>query len=168
LKEEAMVYSILKKFGLYSKKEDYIDICYIGYAKALKKYDRSKSKMITYIYKCIENELLCELRKQKALKRQHEESSFDFVYDDKGHDLNDLIGDTVDIEAEAIKKEEKEQLCEAFKTLTKREQYVIKYAFGLDCEEKTQDEMSEELGVTQSQVSRIKNKALAKLKGKMK
>ncbi len=82
---EAMMYSILKKYGLYNKRDDYIDICYIGYAKALKKYDSSKSKATTYIYKCIENELLQCLRKENAIKRQRNETSLDYVYDDYGH-----------------------------------------------------------------------------------
>ena len=164
IEHEAMVYYILKKYGLYNKREDYIDICYIGYAKALKKYDSSKSKPTTYIYKCIENELLQYLRKENAKKRQREESSLDYVYDDHGHDLEDLIDSGIDIENDFIEKEQNKQLCEAIKKLSKKEQYIIKYSFGLNCEEKTQSEMAEHLGVRQSQVSKLKRKVLIKLK----
>ena len=161
---EKMLYSILKKYGLYNKREDYIDVCYIGYAKALKKYDSSKSKPTTYIYKCIENELMQCLRKEKALKRQREEASLDYVYDEKGHDLEDLIDSGIDIENDFIEKEQKNQLCEAIKKLSKKEQFIIKYSFGLNCDEKTQDEIGQCLGVTQTQVSRLKYKILIKLK----
>ena len=162
---EAMMYSILKKYGLYNKREEYIDVCYIGYAKALKKYDPDKSKPTTYIYKCIENELKCCLRKEKALKRQREEASLDYVYDEKGHDLEDLISNDVDIENDFIEKEQNNQLCEAIKKLSKREQFIIKYSFGFGCDEITQSEIAEHLGIGQCQVSRLKDKILIKLKG---
>lgn len=165
IEHEAMMYSILKKYGLYNKREDYIDICYIGYAKALKKYDSSKSKATTYIYKCIENELMQCLRKENAIKRQRNETSLDYVYDERGHDLEDLIDSGIDIENDFIEKEQNNQLCEAIKKLSKREQFIIKYSFGLNCDEKTQDEIGKYLGVTQTRVSRLKDKILIKLKG---
>lgn len=164
---EAMMYSILKKYGLYNKREDYIDICYIGYAKALKKYDSSKSKPATYIYKCIENELLQYLRKENAIKRQREELSINYIYDEKGHDLEDLISNDVDIENDFIKKEQNKELYNSIKNLTKREQYIIKSFFGLGCIEKTQYEIGEHLGITQTQVSRLKDKILIKMRGMM-
>ena len=164
---EAMMYSILKKYGLYNKRDDYIDVCYIGYAKALKKYDSSKSKVTTYIYKCIENEIMQELRKENAIKRQRNEMSLNYVYDEKGHDLEDLIDSGIDIENDFIEKEQNNQLCEAIKKLSKREQYIIKNSFGLNCDEKTQDEIGQCLGIRQSQVSRLKDKILIKLKRMM-
>ena len=164
---EAMMYSILKKYGLYNKREDYIDVCYIGYAKALKKYDSSKSKPTTYIYKCIENELLQCLRKENAIKRQRDDLSLNYVYDEKGHDLEDLIDSGINIENDFIEKEQNNQLCEAIKKLSKKEQFIIKYSFGLNCDEKTQDEIGQCLGIGQGQVSRLKDKILIKLKGMM-
>src|SRR5574344_1510860 len=107
---EEMMYFILKKYGLYDKREDYIDVCYIGYAKALKKYDSSKSKPATYIYKCIENELLQCLRKENAIKRQREELSTNYIYDENGHNLEDLISDDIDIENDFIEKEQNKEL----------------------------------------------------------
>jgi RNA polymerase sporulation-specific sigma factor len=162
---EGMMYSILKKYGLYNKREDYIDICYIGYTKALKKYDSNKSKPATYIYKCIENELLQCLRKENAIKRQHEELSINYIYDETGHNLEDLISGDVDIENDFIKKEQNKELYNSIKNLTKREQYIIKSFFGLNCEAKTQFEIGERLGMTQTQVSRLKDKILLKMRG---
>ena len=164
---EAMMYFILKKYGLYDKRDDYIDLCYIGYTKGIKKYDSTKSKETTYIYKCIENEIKCCLRKENAIKRQREELSLDYVYDERGHDLEDLISSDVDIENDFIEKEQNNQLCEAIKKLSKREQYIIKYSFGLNCDEKTQDEIGQCLGIRQSQVSRLKDEILIKLKRMM-
>ncbi len=167
IEHEAMMYSILKKHGLYNKREEYIDVCYIGYAKALKKYDSSRSKPTTYIYKCIENELMQCLRKERAIKRQREQSSLDYVYDECGHDLEDLISNDVDIENNFIKKEENIKLFDTIKKLTKKEQYIIKYSFGFGCDERTQSEIAEHLGVRQAQVSRLKDKTLIKMKRMM-
>src|SRR5574344_2806779 len=161
---ESMMYSILKKYGLYNKREDYIDICYIGYVKALKKYDSSKSKPATYFYKCIENEILQSLRKENAQKRQHEESSMDYVYDDHGHDLNDIISDNIKIEEDYIKKEQQQELFISLNKLNNKEKIVIKYYFGINCDKLKQDEIAKMFGVTQAQISRIKNRALEKLK----
>ena len=167
-KYEPMFYSILKKYGLYNKREDYIDICYISYVKALNKYDSNKSKLSTYIYKCIENELLQCLRKENAIKRQRDELSFEYIYDEKGHNLNDYISDDVDIENDFIKKEQNKELYNSIKNLTKREQYIIKSFFGLGCEAKTQYEIGKDLGIKQAQVSRLKDKILIKMIGMMK
>lgn len=164
---EAMMYSILKKYGLYNKREDYIDICYIGYSKALKKYDSSKSKPATYFYKCIENEILQFLRRENAQKRQYEESSMDYVYDNHGHDLNDIISDNVNIEEDYIIKEQQQELFISLNKLNNKEKLVIKYCFGIGCDELKQDEIAKMLGVTQTQISRIKSKALLKLRGAM-
>lgn len=167
IEHEAIMYSILKKYGLYDKREDYIDICYIGYAKALKKYDSSKSKPATYFYKCIENEILQYLRKENAIKRQCKESSLNYIYDETGHTLEYLISNDVDIENDFIEKEQNKELYNSIKNLTKREQYIIKSFFGLNCEAKTQFEIGEYLGITQTQVSRLKDKILIKIRGMM-
>lgn len=160
---EKMMYSILNKYHIKNT-DDYIDICYIGYVKALKNYDSSKSKATTYIYKCIENELLQYLRKENAKKRQREEASLNYIYDEYGHDLEDLIDSGIDIENDFIEKEQNNRLCETIKKLSKMEQYIIKYSFGLNCDEKTQSEMAKHLGIRQGQVSRLKEKILIKLK----
>src|SRR5574344_1956174 len=164
---EKIMYGVLKKYNLLDKKEDYIDICYIGYAKALKKYDSSKSKPATYFYKCIENEILQSIRKENAQKRQHEESSMDYVYDDHGHDLNDIISDNVNIEEDYIKKEQQQELLVSLNKLNNKEKIVIKYYFGIGCDELKEDEIAKILGVTRAQISRIKSKALLKLRGAM-
>src|SRR5574344_1210028 len=163
IEHEKMMYSILKKYGLYNKRKDYIDICYIGYAKALKKYDSSKSKPATYFYKCIENEILQSIRKENAQKRQHEESSMDYVYDDHGHDLNDIISDNVNIEEEYILNDQIKKLYEEIFKLNIKEQYIIIKLYGLYCEPLSQDEIAYRLNYSQSQMSRIKSKALLKL-----
>lgn len=166
-KHKPIMYSILKKYGLYDKREDYIDICYIGYAKGIKKYDSTKSKETTYIYKCIENELLCELRKENAKKRQHKEVSIDYIFDKRGHTLNDLIPSGLDLETDLIAGENNNKLCECMKSLTKAEQIIIKNLFQFGGHNKTQIELAEYFNISQGQISKIKNKCLEKMREMM-
>lgn len=158
-----LMYSILKKYHLYDKRDDYLDVCYIGYVKALNKYDKSKTRFITYAYKCIENELLCELRKERAHKRQREECSLEALYSDKTH-LNDHLSDETPLVLQLISEEEKTTVSTALCVLDGMERDIIQKLFGIDSEEMTQNQVAEEFGISQSQVSLIKTKALAKLK----
>ena len=159
---EKIMYSILKKYNLYNKREEYIDVCYIGYAKALKNFDETKATMVTYIYKCIENELLQELRKEKRLKRQREELSIDC--DDYGHSLIDYISDDTDLENDIIEEEKKKELKDAIKLLSKNERIIIMNLYGICCEEITQEKLAKKLNISQTQIGTIKNKAIEKLK----
>ena len=70
---EAMMYSILKKYGLYNKREDYIDLCYIGYAKGIKKYDSTKSKETTTFTSVLRTNY-CNAYKKKMLKKGNDKN----------------------------------------------------------------------------------------------
>ena len=167
IEHEGTMYAILKKYNLYEKKEDYIDICYIGYTKAVNNYDKSKASLRSYIYKCVENEILHELSKEKAQKRQREELSFDFAYDEIGHDLNDIIPSNENIESDVIKKEEVANLYKTIKKLDVKEQFIIRNLFGIDCVIKTQIELSNLLSISQMAMSKKKDKILLKMRGMM-
>lgn len=158
-----LMYSILKKYHLYDKKDDYLDICYIGYAKALNKYDKTKTRFTTYAYKCIENELLCELRKERAHKRQREECSLENLYSDNIY-FNADLSDETPLVVQLISEDTKHALNGALDALNEVENEVIKKLFGIECVEMTQNQVAEEFNISQSQVSLIKTKALAKLK----
>lgn len=164
---EGMMYFILKKYGLYDKREDYIDVCYLGYAKALNKYDKNKSKKVTYIFKCIENELSQQLRKENTKKSKRNDISLNYIIDETGWDLEKTISNDVDIENDFLKQEDICQLYQTFSKLNKREQYIIKKFFGINCEKKTQSEIGLKLGISQMQVSRLKDEILIKMRGMM-
>ena len=158
LEHEGTIYAVLKKYGLYNSRDEYIDICWIGYTKAINNFDKAKGTLRTYIYKCVENELLMELRKESRKKRQREEFSIDV------ENYSEVIPDEVDIETDTIKKETNEQLYVAISKLSDAEQMIINNSFNLGDNKITQQELAEQLNITQSQVSTIKDKALKKLK----
>ena len=164
LEYEGIMYYVLKKYGLYSKRDNYIDLCYIGYTKAVNSYDSAKGSLKNYIYNCVENELLGELRKEKAQKRQREECSYDIEADDSGHTYIELIADDIDLERDLICEETNRELCEAVKRLPKSERFIISHLFELNEYNYTPNKICKVLGITTDQMEVIKDTALAKLK----
>lgn len=154
------MYSVLKKYGLYKKRDDYIDLCYIGYTKALKTYDSSRGTLVNYMFNCIENEILAEIRREQAIKRQRIEHSLD----DTDYQLSNMIPDNIDLEMNMIKCEEHKELCNAINKLTKIEQIVVCNLYELNDRKYTQTELAEILGKSQTDISIIKTQALLKLK----
>ena len=164
IEHEGTMYAVLKKYGLYDKREDYIDICYIGYTKALNSFDENKGSLRNYIYNCVETEILFELRKTNSLKRKHEEISLDYVYDECGHDFNDLIPSSVDIEKETIIKEQNSKLNKAIKLLNKEEQYIIQNLFNINGFCLSSGQLANKLHLNINSIIKIRDKSLKKLK----
>lgn len=162
---EAMMYSILKKYGLYDIRDEYIDLCYIGYAKALKKYDKTKSKLDTHIYICIKNEILSQLRKEKRQKRNGNEISIEYYRDYKNYNFNETIADKFDMELNIEKIESESKLYEALNKLSKKERFIICCLYGFCKCNYTQEELANKLNISQAQISRIKDNCLTKLRG---
>ena len=164
-----LVVYIAKKFDNTGvDNDDLVSIGTIGLIKAINTFNAEKNiKLATYASRCIENEILMYLRRIARLKT---EVSFDepLNTDFEGNELllSDILGtsaDTVygDIEANA----EKEQLKEALKKLSERERKIMFLRFGLGGgEEMTQKDVADLLGISQSYISRLEKKILARLK----
>lgn len=164
-----LVVYIAKKFDNTGvDNDDLISIGTIGLIKAINSFKPDKNiKLATYASRCIENEILMYLRRTARLKS---EVSFDepLNTDFEGNELllSDVLGtsaDTVygDIESNA----EKEQLKEALKKLSDREQKIMFLRFGLGGgEEMTQKDVADLLGISQSYISRLEKKIILRLK----
>ena len=164
-----LVVYIAKKFDNTGvENDDLISIGTIGLIKAINSFKTDKNiKLATYASRCIENEILMYLRRTARLKS---EISFDepLNTDFEGNELllSDVLGtsaDTVygDIESNA----EKEQLKEALKKLSQREQKIMFLRFGLGGgEEMTQKDVADLLGISQSYISRLEKKIILRLK----
>lgn len=164
-----LVVYIAKKFeGSVSDISDLVSVGAIGLMKAVNSFDPAKNiKLATFASRCIENEILMYLR--KVVKRKCEVSLDEPInVDAEGNEL--LLSDVVGTEPDAIYKDmekrvEIEELYKSFATLSKREFEIIKMRYGLlDTEEKTQKEIADMLGISQSYISRIEKKILGKLK----
>ena len=152
-------------------REDLISVGTIGLIKAINSFNRDKNiKLATYASRCVENEILMHLRKIAKIKT---EVSFDepLNVDFEGNELllSDILGtdgDTVyrDIEESA----EKEMLFSSLNKLNDREKEIIEMRFGIGgYHEKTQKEVADQLGISQSYISRLEKKILYRLKKEM-
>lgn len=148
--------------------EDLVSIGTIGLIKAINTFDSDKNiKLATYASRCIENEILMYLRKSS---NQRSEISLDepLNTDWDGNDLllSELLGTEDDIVNRNIEtKTEHKMLKDAVLKLGKRERLIMTMRFGLDgSEEKTQKEVADKLGISQSYISRLEKRILEKLK----
>lgn len=160
LEHEDIIYTILKKYGLNKSNDDYLDVAYIGYIKALNNHDEKVGTLRTYIYKCVENEILNELRHESRGKRKGE-----FVYQDDC--FIERIQATTNIECEMIQTEQLDGLYEALQHLGEMEQLVISHLYKLNESNMTLAELSECLNKSEAQVRTIKKNALKQLQLEM-
>lgn len=148
--------------------EDLISIGTIGLIKAVNTFDPAKKiKLATYASRCIENEILMYLRRNNKTKT---EISFDepLNIDWDGNELllSDVLGTESDIIYKSIEEEvEKKLLFNAMGKLSQREKTIMEMRFGLSGRnEKTQKEVAETLGISQSYISRLEKRIIRKLK----
>ena len=151
--------------------EDLISIGTIGLIKAVNTFNSRKNiKLATYASRCIENEILMYLRK---IGSQRTEVSFDepLNTDWDGNELllSDVLGSDDDDVYRAIEEDvDRELLRDALKKLTGREQRIMCLRFGLSGGEcRTQKEVADVLGISQSYISRLEKKILHRLRHEM-
>ena len=151
--------------------EDLISIGTIGLIKAVNTFNPDKNiKLATYASKCIENEILMYLRRNNKLKS---EVSFDepLNVDWDGNELllSDILGTEADIIFKFLEKEvDKELLNIAIDKLSGREKTIVQLRFGLNNEkERTQKEVADTLGISQSYISRLEKRIIKRLKKEM-
>ena len=147
--------------------EDLISIGSIGLIKAINSFQPSKGiKLATYASRCIENEILMTLRKNH--NRRHDISIDEpLTVDWDGNELllSDILGTDGDVTSRGIEeREEREALLRAVATLGDRERKIMEYRFGMRGEEKTQKDVADLLGISQSYISRLEKKILVKLR----
>lgn len=148
--------------------EDLVSIGTIGLIKAVKTFDPSKKiKLATYASKCIENEILMYLRRSS---RTRAEVSFDepLNKDWEGNELllSDVMGTENDIICRGLEEEvDRILLRKAMLKLTGREKRIMELRFGLrDAKERTQKEVADLLGISQSYISRLEKRIFKRLK----
>ena len=151
--------------------EDLISIGTIGLAKSVNTFNiYKKIKLATYASRCIENEILMYLRRTNKAKG---EVSIDepLNKDCDGNELllSDILGTDPDITSRNIEDEvDKTLLRECIKKLNSREKNIMEMRFGfLTGKEKTQKEVADELGISQSYISRLEKKIINKMKKEM-
>lgn len=148
--------------------EDLVSIGTIGLMKAINTFKASKKiKLATYASRCIENEILMFLRKSNRLKS---EISIDepLNQDGDGNELllSDILGTENDIVSKEIEDEvDKKLLRICMSKLNSREKNIMDLRFGFNTGiEKTQKEVADMLGISQSYISRLEKRIITKMK----
>ena len=147
--------------------EDLISIGTIGLIKAVNTFKRDKNiKLVTYASRCIENEILMFLRKKN---RRRAEVSFDeplnVDYDGNELLLSDILGTEGDIVAEEFyAQEDKRQLRKAMEKLKDNERMILEMRYGINHEELTQKDIADQLGISQSYISRLEKRIIRQLR----
>jgi len=152
--------------------DDLVSIGTIGLIKAVNTFDPHKNiKLATYASKCIENEILMFLRRNNKVKS---EISFDepLNIDWDGNELllSDVLGTDNDLIYKSIEAEvDKKLLHLAMEKLSRREKKIMELRFGLvNGQEKTQKEVADLLGISQSYISRLEKRIINRLKKEIK
>ncbi len=148
--------------------EDLISIGTIGLIKAVETYKPAKNiKLATYASRCIENEILMHLRKN-ANRRGEVSLDEPLNTDWDGNEL--LLSDVLGTEGDSIEKPleddvDRDLLFTAITKLSERERTIITLRFGLDGRrERTQKEVADQLGISQSYISRLEKRIIDRLK----
>ena len=148
--------------------EDLISIGTIGLIKAVETYKPAKNiKLATYASRCIENEILMHLRKN-ANRRNEVSLDEPLNTDWDGNEL--LLSDVLGTDSDSIEKPieedvERNLLFKAVERLNQREQMIVMMRFGLDGRpERTQKEVADLLGISQSYISRLEKRIISRLK----
>ena len=151
--------------------EDLISIGTIGLIKAIGTYRRDKNiKLATYASRCIENEILMHIRK---IANQRTEVSLDepinMDYDGNELLLSDILGTEEDMILRPL--EDDVDLCvlrQALRELPERERLIVAMRFGLEGRrELTQKEVAQEMGISQSYISRLEKRIMARLRSEL-
>ena len=164
-----LVLSVIQRFANRGENaDDLFQVGCIGLIKAINTYQPAKNiKLATYASRCIENEILMHLRKTANLKS---EVSFDepLNTDWDGNEL--LLSDILGTESELVMKPieadvDRQLLSDALEKLEDREREIITLRFGLDGRpERTQKEVADRLGISQSYISRLEKRIISRLK----
>lgn len=148
--------------------EDLISIGTIGLIKSINTFNPGKNiKLATYASRCIENEILMYLRRNNKLKTEISiDEPMNVDWDGNELLLSDILGTDNDIIYRTIEDEiDRELLNNAMKKLSLREKKIVQLRFGLKGGvEKTQKEVADMLGISQSYISRLEKRIISRLK----
>lgn len=151
--------------------EELISIGTVGLIKAISSFDAEKNiRLATYASRCIENEILMFIRKTSSQKKEisiDEPLSVD--WDGNELLLSDVLGSEADVVTKDMEEEEERRIVrEAVSDLSARERLIVELRYGLiSGEELTQKEVADALGISQSYISRLEKKIMARLRKKI-
>ena len=164
-----LVAHIVKKYYAQTgDQDDLISIGTIGLIKGISTFKSDKNvRLATYASRCIENEILMHLRKTSSQKTELSlDEPLNTDWDGNELLLSDVLGTENDLVMRPIEADVDRQLLrQALDRREPRERHIISLRFGLDgAREQTQKEVADRLGISQSYISRLEKRIIARLK----
>ena len=164
-----LVAHIVKKYYAQSSdQDDLISIGTIGLIKGISSFDPSKgARLATYAARCIENEILMYLRRNSKTKLEVSiDEPLNVDWDGNELLLSDVLGTEADTVMRPIEEDvDRSLLAAALEVLSPREKQIITLRFGLGGgKEQTQKEVADQLGISQSYISRLEKRIIQRLK----
>ena len=166
-----LVAHVVKKYqGLPDDLDDLISIGTIGLIKAINTFNPEKKiKLATYASRCIENEILMYLRRNNKTRMEVSiDEPLNVDWDGNELLLSDILGTEEDVIYQGLEQEaEHRVLGSAICKLSEREQVIVKLRFGINMpegREKTQKEVADLLGISQSYISRLEKRIMKRLR----
>lgn len=152
--------------------EDLISIGTIGLIKSINTFNPVKNiKLATYASRCIENEILMYLRRNSKIKMEVSiDEPLNVDWDGNELLLSDILGTDEDVAYKGIESEvDRDLLFKALDKLSERERVIVELRYGINKggDEKTQKEVADMLGISQSYISRLEKKIIKRLKREM-
>lgn len=151
--------------------EDLISLGTIGLIKAINTYNPTKNiKLATYASRCIENEILMYLRKYSNIKTELSlDEPLNTDWDGNELLLSDVLGtDDNEVSRPLEEDADRKMLRESISVLNPRERRIIELRFGINCpKEYTQKEVADIMGISQSYISRLEKRTIARLRKEM-
>ena len=163
-----MLSSLKKYYTQSTDQDDLISIGTIGLIKGISSFDPSKgARLATYAARCIENEILMYLRRNSKTKLEVSiDEPLNVDWDGNELLLSDVLGTEEDTVMRPIEEDvERNLLAAAINALSPREKQIITMRFGLGGgREQTQKEVADQLGISQSYISRLEKRIISRLK----
>ena len=165
-----LVAHVAKKYQGAEEQDDIISVGSIGLIKAINTFRPDRNiKLATYASRCIENEILMYLRRNSKTRMEVSiDEPLNVDWDGNELLLSDILGTDEDVIYHDIETDVEHRLLKtAIEKLSGRERMIIELRFGLnsiDGEEKTQKEVADMLGISQSYISRLEKKIMGRLK----
>ena len=166
-----LVAHIVKKYyAASSDQDDLISIGTIGLIKAVTTFNAEKgARFATYASRCIENEILMYLRRNNKTRMEVSiDEPLNVDWDGNELLLSDILGTEEDVIYQGLEQEaEHRVLGSAISKLSEREQVIVKLRFGINMpegREKTQKEVADLLGISQSYISRLEKRIMKRLR----
>jgi RNA polymerase sporulation-specific sigma factor len=164
---EKIINGILKKMNLKYHRDELFDIGMIGFVKGLNTYNDNKgTKISTYLYKCVKNEIMKQLKYENCVSRTADVVSLNvLVGKDEETELGDLIGYKEEYEKNLYKSELYRIIDCRISFMSEKQRDILYHFYGLEgCKKMSIDELAQKYNTTKQNINGIKRRLINQLK----